>query len=517
MGPVQRDRCAADLHSCLVAAGCVHPARLQQHPCGRPAPRSQLRSGRSGVRGSPDRACGAQVPGAATSLPHSLRLGRPPRSSPAGCATSATGATCCSSSSSWVRFWLRPASWPGGPDRLRSTVTEGTPAGAQRVGSRACSQRGGVGLPSHGSTPSCQRTAHRPARPRSQRCAAEQPAARCRGLRLQQTHPRLAAWPTAAAAPGGLARCGRRAAARAGGPAGVLVRGVGWAGAIPRQAPRQAVPAGEGPCLATYWVRRYWQLLLVRVLTGISLGGTFPLVFSLVGDLFFTSQRAGVAAGIQLATGAGFAAGQGIAGFVGAPPPPPPSLGIALQQGVPPALWCPGRQAQLQLSAQLLPADSRCTRHCCRSWLRNLVPCHVVPVGWAGGGCVFVYVCTCPQARVWPWPGTGGARPHVRRHAWRPAVHGHSCCMCRPCHRLEVAIHHCGSAGHRHGLCHAAHSAGAAPGRLRGRAAGSCLQLPSTCTGSSTRFRSRYLAPTGWMQGRARRSCADSRCQRCTP
>ena len=76
--------------------------------------------------------------------------------------------------------------------------------------------------------------------------------------------------------------------------------------------------AGEGPCLATYWVRRYWQLLVVRILTGISVGGTFPLVFSLVGDLFFPHQRAGVAAGIQLATGAGFAAGQFIAGFVGA-------------------------------------------------------------------------------------------------------------------------------------------------------------------------------------------------------
>ena len=66
-------------------------------------------------------------------------------------------------------------------------------------------------------------------------------------------------------------------------------------------------------------MRRYWQLLVVRILTGISVGGTFPLVFSLVGDLFFPHQRAGVAAGIQLATGAGFAAGQFIAGFVGKP------------------------------------------------------------------------------------------------------------------------------------------------------------------------------------------------------
>ncbi len=65
-------------------------------------------------------------------------------------------------------------------------------------------------------------------------------------------------------------------------------------------------------------MKRYWQLLLLRIMTGISVGGTFPLVFSLVGDLFYVTQRANVAAGVQLATGIGFAAGQAIAGFVGA-------------------------------------------------------------------------------------------------------------------------------------------------------------------------------------------------------
>ena len=58
-------------------------------------------------------------------------------------------------------------------------------------------------------------------------------------------------------------------------------------------APDTLTVAGEGPCLATYWVRRYWQLLVVRILTGISVGGTFPLVFSLVGDLFFPHQACG--------------------------------------------------------------------------------------------------------------------------------------------------------------------------------------------------------------------------------
>lgn len=43
-----------------------------------------------------------------------------------------------------------------------------------------------------------------------------------------------------------------------------------------------ACHAGEGPCLATFFVKRYWQLLMLRIMTGISVGGTFPLVFSLV-------------------------------------------------------------------------------------------------------------------------------------------------------------------------------------------------------------------------------------------
>jgi MFS family permease len=36
---------------------------------------------------------------------------------------------------------------------------------------------------------------------------------------------------------------------------------------------------GEVPCLLTYWVTQYWQLLLLRCLTGISIGGTLSLPF----------------------------------------------------------------------------------------------------------------------------------------------------------------------------------------------------------------------------------------------
>ncbi len=67
----------------------------------------------------------------------------------------------------------------------------------------------------------------------------------------------------------------------------------------------------------TYWVTKYWQLLLLRLLTGISLGGIFPLVFSLLGDLFSVHQRAFVAALVQIAMGFGMSLGQLIAGVIG--------------------------------------------------------------------------------------------------------------------------------------------------------------------------------------------------------
>ena len=48
---------------------------------------------------------------------------------------------------------------------------------------------------------------------------------------------------------------------------------------------------GEGPCLATYWVKTYWQLFAVRAMTGIAVGGCLPLLFSLCGDLFPPEER----------------------------------------------------------------------------------------------------------------------------------------------------------------------------------------------------------------------------------
>ena len=41
---------------------------------------------------------------------------------------------------------------------------------------------------------------------------------------------------------------------------------------------RRPGAAGKAPSAATWFVTKYWQLFLLRLLTGVSLGGIFPLV-----------------------------------------------------------------------------------------------------------------------------------------------------------------------------------------------------------------------------------------------
>jgi MFS family permease len=62
--------------------------------------------------------------------------------------------------------------------------------------------------------------------------------------------------------------------------------------------------------LRTVQVTELWQFFLVRMLTGIAVGGCFPLVFSLLGDLAPISARSAMAAVVQLAVGAGIGGGQ---------------------------------------------------------------------------------------------------------------------------------------------------------------------------------------------------------------
>ena len=101
-----------------------------------------------------------------------------------------------------------------------------------------------------------------------------------------------------------------------GAPASLLI---GWlADKTPRVRLLAVVVAiGEGPCLGTYWVETYWQLFAARALTGVAVGGCLPLLFSICGDLFPANERAYVATFLTVATGAGIAMGQIMAGTVG--------------------------------------------------------------------------------------------------------------------------------------------------------------------------------------------------------
>lgn len=74
---------------------------------------------------------------------------------------------------------------------------------------------------------------------------------------------------------------------------------------------------GQLACLLSGFATSYGELHLLRALTGIGVGGAFPLVFSLVGDLFPVERRASANATVGLAMGLGIAAGQQLAGSVG--------------------------------------------------------------------------------------------------------------------------------------------------------------------------------------------------------
>lgn len=114
----------------------------------------------------------------------------------------------------------------------------------------------------------------------------------------------------------------------------------------------------------------------------LSPAGALPIVFSLLGDLYDTSSRAGVSSIVQLSTGIGLAVGQGIAGFVGE------------------ARCAPCRQgAQTAMRSWLVLGGEACqSRHyiragCLQGWQRQLA---------ARASCV----PTCsPQAP--PWAGAG--------------------------------------------------------------------------------------------------------------
>jgi MFS family permease len=74
---------------------------------------------------------------------------------------------------------------------------------------------------------------------------------------------------------------------------------------------------GEGACFATYFTRTYTGLYVTRALTGFSVGGALPLIYSLLGDFYPPEERNAVNAVVGMGTGLGISIGQGAAGYLG--------------------------------------------------------------------------------------------------------------------------------------------------------------------------------------------------------
>ena len=74
---------------------------------------------------------------------------------------------------------------------------------------------------------------------------------------------------------------------------------------------------GQGGHILVIFVTEFWQLFALRALTGISLGGSIPLVFSMVGDMYADHERPPVSAAVGMASGIGMGAGQLMSAIVG--------------------------------------------------------------------------------------------------------------------------------------------------------------------------------------------------------
>ena len=77
------------------------------------------------------------------------------------------------------------------------------------------------------------------------------------------------------------------------------------------------VIVGEIPCLLSGFADTYIEFFIMRVLTGIGIGGIIPLTYSLLGDLYSANERIKVVTLIGLASGMGIAMGQLTAGMMG--------------------------------------------------------------------------------------------------------------------------------------------------------------------------------------------------------
>lgn len=71
------------------------------------------------------------------------------------------------------------------------------------------------------------------------------------------------------------------------------------------------------PCLLTAFVTNYQQFFLLRILTGIGVGVSFPTIFSLLGDMYEEKKRNNAVTWMVSVIGIGQIAGQVLGGYLG--------------------------------------------------------------------------------------------------------------------------------------------------------------------------------------------------------
>jgi predicted MFS family arabinose efflux permease len=74
---------------------------------------------------------------------------------------------------------------------------------------------------------------------------------------------------------------------------------------------------GQIPCLLTAFVQNYPQFFVLRILTGIGVGVSFPTIFSLIGDMYGEKERASAVTWMVTVIGLGQIIGQMLGGYLG--------------------------------------------------------------------------------------------------------------------------------------------------------------------------------------------------------
>ena len=78
-----------------------------------------------------------------------------------------------------------------------------------------------------------------------------------------------------------------------------------------------SVLIGQIPCLLTAFATNYTQFFILRILTGIGVGASFPTTFSMIGDMYDEEHRPTVVTWLTTAMGVGIILGTALSGYLG--------------------------------------------------------------------------------------------------------------------------------------------------------------------------------------------------------